>query len=82
MPALRVTPAKAVRGEEEGTHVARPTGCVAGGRAHAGNQQDVRQAGTDPGSGHGLRGGGAWDCTVDQEGRSEHGGAARAQERI
>ena len=25
-------------------------------------------------------GGGAWDSTVDQEGRSEHGGAARAQE--
>ena len=27
---------------KEGTHVARPMGGVAGGRAHAGNQQDVR----------------------------------------
>ena len=31
-----------VGGGEEGTHVARPTGSVAGARTHAGNQQDVR----------------------------------------
>ena len=42
VPALCVVPAKAVGGGEEGTHVARPTGGVTGGRAHAGNQQDVR----------------------------------------
>ena len=44
MPALCVAAAKAVGGKEEGTHVARPTGGVAGRRAHAGNQKDVRQA--------------------------------------
>ena len=49
MPALCVTPTKAVGGGEEGAHVARPTGGVASGKAHVGNQQDVRQAGTDPG---------------------------------
>ena len=71
---------KPVGDGEEGAHVARPTGGVAGGRAHVGDQQDVRQAGTDPGSGHRLGRGGAWDRTVGQEGRSEYGGAARAQE--
>ena len=59
VPALCVAPTKAVGVGEKRMHVARPTGGVAGGRAHAGNQQDVRQAGTDPGSGHELRGGGA-----------------------
>ena len=54
MCPLCVAPTKAVGGGEEGTHVARPTGGVAGGGAHVGDQQDVRQAGTDPGSGHGL----------------------------
>ena len=80
MPALCVAPMTAVGAGEEGAHVARPTGSVAGGRAHVGDQQDVRQAGTDPGSGHGLRRSGAWDRTVGQEGRSEYGGAARPQE--
>ena len=38
-------------------HVARPTGGVAGGGAHVGGQQDVRQAWNDTGTGHGLQGG-------------------------
>ena len=50
------------------------------GGAHVGDQQAVQQAGTDPGSGHGLWRGGTWDRTVGQEGRSEYRGAARAQE--
>ena len=80
MPALCVALTKAVGGGEERAHVARPTGGIAGGRAHVGDQQDVWQAGTNPGSGHGLRRGGAWDRTVGQEGKIEYGGAARAQE--
>ena len=80
VPVLCVAPTKAVGGREEGAHVARPPGGVAGGRAHVGDQQDVRQAGTDPGSGHGLRRGVAWDLTLGQEEKSEYQGAARAQE--
>ena len=80
VPALCVAPTKAVCGGEEGTHVARPTSGVAGARAHVGDQQDVMRSGTVPGSGHGLRRGGAWNRTVGQEGRSEYGGAAHAQE--
>ena len=57
MPALCVALTKAVCGGEEGTHVARSTGGVAGGGAYVGDQQDVRPAWTDPGTGHGLQGG-------------------------
>ena len=49
MPTLCVALTTAVGGREEGTHVARPTGSFAGGEAHVGDQQDVRQAWTDPG---------------------------------
>ena len=59
MPALCVAPTKAVGGGVEGTHVARPTGGVTGEGAHVGNQQDeeVRQASTDPGTGLRPQGG-------------------------
>ena len=64
VPTLCVAQAKAVGGGEEGAHVARPIGGVAGGGAHVGDQQDVRQAWTGPGAGRGPRGGGTWNRTV------------------
>ena len=81
MLTLCVAQEVAVDGGEERTHVACPAGGVAGEGAHVGEQQEVWQMWADRTAGHRLLRSGAWNSAVGDEGRSDFGGDARAQER-
>ena len=64
---------------KEGTHVAPLAGGLPEGGAHVGNQQEVRQMSADRGAGLRVWRSGAWNGTVDNEGRSGFGGDARTK---
>ena len=81
MLTLCVVQKVAVDGREERAHVARPASSVAGGGAHLGDQQEVRQTLIDPGAGQGLQRSETLNSAVGDEGGSEFGGDACAQER-